>query len=196
MAKAGGPIDILLATYNGEAGLPAQLASLEAQSHTAWRLIARDDGSTDGTVDLLRAFSERHPEQVEIVEDTLGNLRTLRNFATLLGRSESPYCVFCDQDDVWDTDKLAVAFDAMEGLEARYGEDAPLMAVTDRRLTDPDGTVLAPSFWRNQGVHPNAVDPRFGFFVYPCAAGSSMLMNAALRALAQPIPDTAIQQSY
>ncbi|MEL6220578.1 MAG: glycosyltransferase, partial [Pseudomonadota bacterium] len=88
MAKAGGPIDILLATYNGEAGLPAQLASLEAQSHTAWRLIARDDGSTDGTVPLLRAFAEKHPGQVEVVQDTLGNLRTLRNFATLLSRSE------------------------------------------------------------------------------------------------------------
>ena len=38
-------IDILLATYNGAAYLDEQLASLEAQTHANWHLIARDDGS-------------------------------------------------------------------------------------------------------------------------------------------------------
>lgn len=187
------PVDILLATYNGVAGLPEQLASLERQTHDAWRLIARDDGSSDGTPDLLAAFAERHPGRVEIVSDGLGNLRTSGNFAALLARSTAPYCGFCDQDDIWDPEKLAVAVAAMGTLEAEDGPERPLLAVTDRRIIGADGTPLAASFWRNQGAHPAAVDPRVGFFVYPCAAGSSMLMNGALRALALPIPPEAIQ---
>jgi glycosyltransferase involved in cell wall biosynthesis len=40
-------IDILLATYNGEAYLPQLLESIFAQSYRSWRIIARDDNSTD-----------------------------------------------------------------------------------------------------------------------------------------------------
>lgn len=59
-------IDILLATYNGAAFLGEQLDSIEAQTHENWRLIARDDGSTDGTLEILKNFYGRHPNKVSI----------------------------------------------------------------------------------------------------------------------------------
>lgn len=186
-----GQIDILMATYNGAAHLPAQLASLLAQTHGAWRLIVRDDGSTDATVAILRAFAAAHPGRVVLIEDDLGNLRTLRNFATVLARSDARYCGFCDQDDIWDADKLAVAMAAMRELES--GTDGPALVVTDRRVADDAGRAIAASFWDNQGIHPRNVRNMTDLLVYPVAAGSSMLMNAALRARAQPIPEAAIQ---
>jgi len=42
-------IDILLATYNGEAFLKKQIDSLLAQEFEDWRLLVRDDGSSDRT---------------------------------------------------------------------------------------------------------------------------------------------------
>jgi glycosyltransferase involved in cell wall biosynthesis len=192
MAQEDLSIDILMATYNGAARLPLQLSSIAAQTHKAWRLIVRDDGSTDATVAILQDFAEAHPGRVVIVRDTLGNLRTLRNFATLLAQSDAQYCGFCDQDDVWDPDKLTIALAALRDLEAGAPAGQPAMIVTDRRVTDDEGRELTTSFWENQGVHPRHVQSAFDLFAYPVAAGSSMLMNAPLRAMVQPIPDTAI----
>jgi glycosyltransferase involved in cell wall biosynthesis len=185
-------IDILLATYNGETRLPRQLASLEAQTHRNWRLIARDDGSKDGTVRVLAEFGQRHPGRVAILGDNLGNVRTLRNFALLLAASASPYCGFCDQDDIWLPEKLATALAAMRELEAGQDPATPALVVTDRRVVDEHGRVITPSFWRNQGIHPRNVRDFLSFTAHPVAAGSSMLLNAPLRRLAQPIPDAAM----
>ena len=46
-------IDILLSTYNGEKYLSEQLDSLFSQSYNDFRIIVRDDGSSDKTKDIL-----------------------------------------------------------------------------------------------------------------------------------------------
>ena len=51
-------IDVLLATYNGEKYLEAQLYSLLWQTHKDWRLIVHDDGSTDNTVAIIKNFQK------------------------------------------------------------------------------------------------------------------------------------------
>ena len=43
-------VDILLATYNGEKYLAEQLDSILSQTHTAWRLLIRDDDSSDSSL--------------------------------------------------------------------------------------------------------------------------------------------------
>ncbi len=47
MASDNANVDILLATYNGAAFVEAQLDSILAQTHKNWRLVVRDDVSTD-----------------------------------------------------------------------------------------------------------------------------------------------------
>ena len=49
---------VVLATYNGERFLPEQLASLAAQTHPPERLVLRDDGSSDGSVQIVRAWAQ------------------------------------------------------------------------------------------------------------------------------------------
>jgi len=73
-AQTGDTIDILLATYNGEAFLEEQLDSIAAQTHGDWQLIARDDGSSDRTAAILDAFRARHSDKVVVLEDDDGNL--------------------------------------------------------------------------------------------------------------------------
>ena len=52
---------VLLSTYNGEAFLREQLDSLFAQEDVELTILARDDGSSDGTTAILAAYAERHP---------------------------------------------------------------------------------------------------------------------------------------
>ena len=64
----GPPVTILLGTLNGERFLAEQLASLERQTFKNWKLIASDDGSSDRTKPILRAFQKSlEPGKVEVI---------------------------------------------------------------------------------------------------------------------------------
>src|SRR5437763_17125550 len=94
-------VDILLATFNGAKYLPELLSSLEGQSRADWRLIVRDDLSSDASPAILDAFAERHAGRVDVLRDERGRLGSVANFAALMEVSAAPYFMFCDQDDIW-----------------------------------------------------------------------------------------------
>lgn len=50
-------IDILMATYNGAKFIASQIRSLQNQTFTDWKLLIHDDGSTDGTIEILNFFA-------------------------------------------------------------------------------------------------------------------------------------------
>ncbi len=141
-------IDILLATYNGAAFLNQQLGSVENQTHRNWRLIVRDDGSTDKTPGIIEAFRARHPDKVVVLRDDDGNLGLVRNFSRLMEHAGAGYVAFCDQDDVWKPEKLELSLQKMRSLETEHGPERPLLVVTDLSVVDEDLQVVHLSFWR------------------------------------------------
>ena len=73
----------------------------------------RDDGSTDGTVARLTAWTGR---AVHVTEPP-GNLGVTRSFMTLLRAAAGhPFIAFADQDDVWLPEKLAWAMARLDGI--------------------------------------------------------------------------------
>ncbi|MEH6584797.1 MAG: glycosyltransferase, partial [Halioglobus sp.] len=75
---------ILMATYNGAPYVEAQVASIQAQTLGEWRLLVRDDGSSDGTQGILERLA-RHDERITLVEDTAGSSGgAAQNFARLM----------------------------------------------------------------------------------------------------------------
>lgn len=180
-------IGICLATYNGGSFLPEQLQSLARQSFTDWHLYARDDGSWDGTRDLLEAFRARYPDRVTLVSDTRGRLGPRDSFSVLMAAAGEPYIAFCDQDDVWHPDRLKASLGELQRLEAELGTGTPIMVHADRRLVDAMGNEIAPSYWRSRGIAPAAFRPE-QHYTFCVAAGSTMLINRTLRDLAWPVP--------
>ncbi|HQT42890.1 MAG TPA: glycosyltransferase, partial [Halothiobacillus sp.] len=112
-------LTILLSTFNGEAYLPEQLGSFVAQSFVNWRLLWRDDGSSDGSVALMRKFSASiGPERCSELSDSGIHYGAARSFLRLLGASsEAAMVAFADQDDVWLPDKLLNAVKQIQALE-------------------------------------------------------------------------------
>jgi glycosyltransferase involved in cell wall biosynthesis len=102
-------VAILLSTYNGETFLRAQLDSLAAQEGVAVEVFARDDGSSDNTVDVLRSYAHLWPSLNSCKSNV--NLGPSASFLELLGTvpDDFDYYAFCDQDDVWMQDKLSRA---------------------------------------------------------------------------------------
>ena len=64
-------IAILLTTYNGEHYLREQLDSLLSQSDTDWHLYIHDDGSTDGTQQIVSSYVERYPRRITLLQATM-----------------------------------------------------------------------------------------------------------------------------
>lgn len=105
-------ISVALATYNGARFLSEQLESLVRQTLPPAELVVGDDGSTDGTVEILEEFRQRAPFPVRIYRNDT-NLGYARNFLTTAQRCNGDWIAFCDQDDVWLPNKLADAAEAI-----------------------------------------------------------------------------------
>lgn len=126
------PVTVLLASFQGAAVIGAQLDSIAAQTHRDWRLIVSDDGSTDGTRDIVAAFMASRPrDQVRLVDGP--GQGAARNFLHLLSLAPEGMIAFCDQDDVWFPDKLARAVTALSACTgpAHY---AARTIITDANL--------------------------------------------------------------
>jgi glycosyltransferase involved in cell wall biosynthesis len=175
VASAPPCVTILMCTRNGARFLEHQLNSIVSQSYPHWRLIASDDGSTDVTLALLRAFSERQ-ENTERVEIRKGpELGATANFLSLVTdrRIDGDYFAYCDQDDVWFADKLERA---LAWLGAT-GEVLPALYCSRTVLTNAEGKPLglSPRFRKTPSFR-NALVQNIG-------GGNTMVFNKRAREL-------------
>ncbi len=190
-------IDILLATYNGARYLPEQLHSLETQTFTDWRLIVRDDGSTDGSLAIVEEWAAGCGAELRVLDDGRKGLGACGNFGALLEASDAPYFALCDQDDVWLPEKLAIMHGCLVEANYRYGAEMPILAYSDLRLVDSYLREIHPSFRKYSGIR----SPRPGRMLVHMAiqnvvTGCASMGNAALRQVALPMPDEAIMHDW
>ena len=147
---------ILLASYNGETYLTGLLSSLSGQSARDFAVLYQDDGSTDGTPALLEEWRAGDPRFIPAAEQGL-HLGAAGNFISLLRQAEGDLFLFCDQDDVWEPDKVSALTAAYAEASASLPAGTPLLVHSDARLIDAEGRETAPSFFRLQGWDPEAV---------------------------------------
>jgi glycosyltransferase involved in cell wall biosynthesis len=185
---AGEPVEVLLATYQGARFLEQQLESLLAQTHANWSAIARDDGSTDATPEILARYAARHPQRFRILPGNGQRLGAAQNFATLIVASRAPRVMFCDQDDVWLPEKIEVTLAAMADLEGRRGASCPALVFTDLRVVDEGLAPLGDSLWRYQGTDPERLSRLPRALLQNCVTGSTAMVNRPLIELSVPIP--------
>lgn len=172
-------IAVLLAAYNGEKYITEQLESLERQSFRDFVCYIHDDGSSDRTAALADAFCSARPDRfVRLDYPSAGGAS--ENFFSLLARTDAPYVMFCDQDDSWLPDKLALTLSVMEE-EERAHPGVPVLVCTDSTVTAEDGTVLAESFQRHSGFYREDVSLPAALFSDNNAQGATIMLNRSLR---------------
>ena len=181
---------VLLSTYQGEKYITEQLQSLDAQEGVEVHVLVRDDGSpTPDTLDRVRAYRPGHMT-VEIISGE--NVGFALSFSLLVREAYEhcgpfDYYAFCDQDDVWQPDKLSAA---VELLEAQQALDAPYPVAycSNAMMADRDLRPLRPFYLSPESVRrdkPTAL-------IRSGCIGCTMVFNrAALEMYATHMPQTA-----
>lgn len=114
-------VQVLMSTYNGEKYLVNQIDSILNQKDVDVRLLIRDDGSQDGTVDILKDYSGKYDN---ICWYQGKNVGSQKSFFDLLANAslECRYFAFSDQDDYWLPEKLVRSVEMIRNLEKKKSE--------------------------------------------------------------------------
>lgn len=183
-------VQILLSTWNGERWLPALLNSLLRQSYKAWKLIIRDDGSSDNTRHLIHKWQQCYPEQITILSDKQ-HMGSKQSFSQLVEHSTARYLMFCDQDDVWRDNKIDLQMMRMQEKERHYGKATPVLIHSDLEVVDQSLKTKHSSFWKLRSF--KLQQPKEQYLVQNVVTGSASLFNRVAADLAFPLSNKAME---
>lgn len=109
--SAAPTVTVIVPVYDGAAFLPAAVESLHTESKGRLRAVLIDDGSTDGSPDLIRRLAADRPWIRAIFHDGNRGVAAARNAG--LRAADTPLIAFIDQDDIWAEGKLDAQFAAL-----------------------------------------------------------------------------------
>lgn len=179
-------VEVLVATYNGATYLEELIQSILTQTYSNIQLLIRDDGSKDGTQEIIQQLIKDYPEKIFLLSDTKQNLGIISNFSELIHHSKAPYVFLADQDDVWLPHKVETCVKLLKKMESEFGQSTPLLVHTDLRVVDQKLDEIHPSFWEYANLNPN-YDTLNRLLVQNYIAGCAMGMNRALANILHPI---------
>lgn len=141
---------ILMSTYNGEKYLEEQLESLIRQKGAEIKILIRDDGSIDGTRLILKRWQEDYPVLIELLlEENIGFAMSFTHLVQIAVERyhDADFYAFCDQDDVWLPNKLAVAV----GKLPKEHSDIPITYCSNTTLVDSNLKFIS-KHWKSDEV--------------------------------------------
>ncbi|MBU2737238.1 glycosyltransferase family 2 protein [Acidithiobacillus concretivorus] len=179
-------VDIILATFNGESYIDALLDSIFNQTYIAWRLLIRDDCSSDATVTIIKSFADKYPEKIVVLDNKNIRLGVVGNFNALLNKSSARYIMFADQDDIWLPHKIELTLS--KAIESDNHDNVPLLVHTDLCVVDKNLIQLSKSFWSYQAIDPARAVKLKDVMIQNVVTGCTMLINRSLAEISMPIP--------
>lgn len=184
------PVTIVLSCYDGAAYLPEQLESIRGQTWRDWRLLIRDDGSSDATPAILERAAQADGRITRIMDDR-GNLGPVGSFGRLLELalgSGARYVALADQDDVWRADKLERQLALLEAHDSSHGADQPCLVHSDLAVVGSRLEPIHDSYFGYQRLDCRAPDPLRRLLLQNFVTGCTVVVNRALLRAALPMP--------
>lgn len=164
-------VQVLMSTYNGEKYLAEQIDSILNQEGIEVKLLIRDDGSKDGTINILNEYESKYDNITVYLGENLG---AWKSFFDLLEKADKniEYYALADQDDVWYSKKLSAACDMMNKSDVSEYK----LYMTTYDIVDKDLNIIEKREmeYERKFTFPETIMGR-------CASGCTMVFNDRLR---------------
>jgi glycosyltransferase involved in cell wall biosynthesis len=125
----GPTVSVILPVYNGERYLRLAIESVLAQTFTDFELIVIDDGSTDSSPAVAKAFGDR----LRYARQNNGGVASAFNHGLSLARGQ--YISWLSHDDLFEPAKLEMQWQALNGYPR------PAVCYTDAAFIDAGGAI-------------------------------------------------------
>jgi glycosyltransferase involved in cell wall biosynthesis len=196
----GGPramstCDVILAVWNGQNYLPAMLDSLLSQTTSDFNVLVRDDGSTDGSLEILENYKPKFDGRLSVIAGKPTGSATA-NFAILMRETKANYVLFADQDDVWKPEKVKLTLRSLKDAEAKYGKSTPIYFATDIAVVNKDLEMISPSYWKWKRLKPSMMGKLSQSLICVPIQGMASGINRALLDLSNPVAEKAISHDW
>lgn len=173
-------ISIVMAVYQGEKYLEAQIRSILEQTYPNIEVVIVDDGSTDSSPRIVEGFS-RKDSRVKTHRNPK-NLGLIKNFITSLRFAQGELICYSDQDDVWRKDKIGI----LSSLISKNARN--MLAYSDMEICDADLKTTFPSFWKASGVRPRRGALQELALLRNLMPGCSMMFRAKVKECLLRVP--------
>lgn len=128
-------VSVAMCTYNGEKYIREQLESIIHQTRKVNEIIISDDGSKDRTLEICEEILSKHEVPYQIIKNKK-SLKVMKNFQQAFSLCSKEIIFSCDQDDIWENNKVEVITKIFENnLEID-------MVASDATLIDGDNNVM------------------------------------------------------
>lgn len=186
-------IDILLATYNGSKYLAEQLDSLFNQNFKDFKVLIHDDGSTDNTVEIIKNYKNKYPNQIIWFDDGIITKSACNNFAHLLSKSTSKYIMFCDQDDVWLNNKIQKTYDVLSKIE-QENSNKPILVFSNLEVVD--ASLISNGITMFDLVQYKKKNSLFDLMVGNYVTGNTVMINKICKEHILPFSNNVIMHDW
>jgi glycosyltransferase involved in cell wall biosynthesis len=187
--------DVILAVWNGQDYLPAMLDSLLSQTTSEFNVLVRDDGSTDGSREILENYKQKFDGRLSVIAGEPTRSATA-NFAILMRETKADYVLFADQDDVWRPEKVGLTLRSLKEAEAKYGKSTPIYFATDIEVANKDLELINPSYWKWKRLKASRMSKLSQSLICVSIQGMASGINRALLDLANPVSAKAISHDW
>ncbi len=103
-------VSVCIATYNGEDYIERQLRSILIQLSAMDEIVISDNGSQDETLRIINSFKD---SRIRLFLNRDEERSVVKNFENALNKARGEYIFLSDQDDIWESRKLAVIFNSL-----------------------------------------------------------------------------------
>ena len=136
-------VSVAMCTFNGAKFVGQQLMGIRWQTKPPYEVIVCDDGSTDRTLEIIRAYADQVPYPVRLVRNA-GHQGLTKNYEKVIGLCTGEAIALCDQDDLWQPDKLR----KLAGVLEREPDVGGVFS--DGSLIDDNSRQLRGSLWERR----------------------------------------------
>ena len=165
-------ISVCIATYNGAKYIGEQLSSILPQLDGSDEVIISDDGSTDGTTDIIATFTD---SRIRVIDGAHRGV-PVWNFEKAISEAKGDYIFLSDQDDIWADNKVAVTMHYLRDYDC---------VISDCIVTDESMNAISPSFYTHNRSKPGRF---YNLLVRNGYLGCCMAFTRRVRSAALPFP--------